>query len=149
MTPAPTRPSASGLSLDLTIPGDERFVETVRALSARIAAHVGYAAADAAAIGGAVGQAVAGVVEYALERDPERSLEIRFATVADAIEISLRYHDGGGDGRSRVERRLARRDARDAEAPLDALRRVMPRVEFAREDDVEVCRLARPLPGRS
>ncbi len=46
------------LSLELTIPDDERFVETARALSVRVAEFVGYEGPEAAAIGAAVVEAL-------------------------------------------------------------------------------------------
>ena len=134
----------------LTVPTDERFREMVRAFSVRVAASLGYAEGDARAIGQIVEQVVEGVTEYAFQGVPHEAIQIRFATDAREMEICLRYR-GSPDTRSgatagRVERGLLRQ--RDGTVPLEAMRRVMEKVEFGRDEDAEFCRLTRPLPDR-
>ena len=88
-----------------------------------------------------------GVLDH--DEAPEyTSLDVMFATNDAEIEIRVRYLCEGENGhatdRPRIERLLSRR--RDGETPLDLIQRVMPRVEFGRDNGVEFCTLSKPLP---
>ena len=135
---------SSDVQLDLSVPCDERFGELLRAVSRRMAAHIGYADADAVAA--AVMQATAGLLgrdapaEYA-------SLDLTFAARGRDMEILLRYRRRRRSGKSApsdIRERLC--GCGEGAAPVDALRRVMAGVECGCEGGVEFCRLTRRLP---
>ena len=140
---------AHALPFGLTVPSNGRFRETVRAFSVRVATYFGYAEGDARAIGQIVEQVVEGVTEYAFQRAGHESIRISFGTDSRDMEICLRYRrasgEGSGAGADQVERGLLRE--RDGEVPLEAMRRVMSRIEFGHDEGVEFCRLTRSLPG--
>ena len=119
--------TSGAIALELTIPGDARLVETVRALAVQVLAHVWYSDAESRAMGGALASAVAALVDPALGRDPSQSVAVSFKTDRDELEIVVRY--AAEDG-----------------LPVHELRRVMSRVDVVRESGTSVCRLRRPLP---
>lgn len=137
-------PGIGLLALALTVPGDERYVETVHAVSLRVADYVGYGSAEVRAIADAVSQTVRGVVVHELGGDARKSVEIRFATGNDRMEIDVRYAVAARRSRAPLERWLSTR--KGTGRPLEAIRRVMDRVEFGRDDGTTFCRLTRRLP---
>lgn len=135
--------------LELTVPCDARFRSLLEVMSEKMAGYVGYPRLDACAVAEAVARA-AGAAFSGREQRTYSSVVVTFATSAREMEIQVRYH--GDDQADRtdlpgIERVLARR-GRGA-APLDAMRRVVRRVEFGRDRGVECCRLIKPLPGES
>ena len=140
------------MRVDVTVSCDERFGPLLDQLVSRMVAYVGYDGSDAAAVAGVVERALAGA-RACLDGAPDASLDVQFVICetemririgcrpgpaaaegagARAFDRVLREGGGGGDG--------------DA-APLDLIRQVMTRVEFGREDGVDVCTLAKALPG--
>jgi hypothetical protein len=82
------RRARAPLAVELTIPGDRRFVETAHALSVRVAEVVGYDGPEAAAIGAAVADALADLVA----REPEATdgcIEVQFSTGRGRMTIDL------------------------------------------------------------
>ncbi len=133
------------MTLSASMPVDGRFSDTLRELAARVAAYVGYAAADAKAIGETVDRAVATIREHALDRRDSQNVDLRFATDGSHIEIRILF----GPGQARpvapadIERRFT--GGQGGRAHLDRMRGVM-HVEFGSEGDRDYCRLVRALP---
>jgi hypothetical protein len=119
--------------LGLRISRDSEFLDTVRALMARAAEYLGFAAGDSEGISAAVDRAVGALVHH--PGGEAASIEIEVAVVGGDMRISLTY-----DG---------------AQAPVTALRQSMEpasgaggmvRVEFGNDDTRAFCRLVRRLP---
>ena len=115
--------------LELTVPCDARFRSLLEVMSEKMAGYVGYPRLDACAVAEAVARA-AGAAFSGREQRTYSSVVVTFATSAREMEIQVRYH--GDDQADRtdlpgIERVLARR-GRGA-APLDAMRRVVRRVD--------------------
>lgn len=141
----PQGPAA--VRLELTVPCDPQFRDLLEAVSRRMAAYIGYADADAAAVAEAVMQATGGLLGHDAPA-AYASLDLTFATSEREFEILLRY--GGKEPQAAAgepDVQILMRRGGAAGTPLDALRRLMERVEFGRRDGVEFCRLTRPLPG--
>ena len=138
---------AKSIRLELTVPCDTRFRPVLMGICERMVAYVGFAGAEAAELAETIAHATDGVLDH--DEAPEyTSLDVTFATNDAEIEIRVRYlceeENGHAPDRPGIERLLSRR--RDSEAPLDLIQRVMPRVEFGRDNGVEFCTLSKPLP---
>ena len=136
----------NAVRLELSVPCDERFYGLLEAVSRRMAAYIGYAAADVetvarsvlAASGGLLGGGATGA--YA-------SLDLTFATRGLDMEIVLRYVPRDADALPpprAMEQALGAGEA--GRAPLDLLRSTMGSVTFGNRGGAEFCRLTRPLP---
>ena len=138
---------AKSIRLVLRVPCDTRFRPVLTLMCERMAAYVGLSGVDAAELSQAVTHATDGVLDHR-EAPEYTSLDVTFATTDDEIEIRVCYlcntEDGSSADRPGIEHLLGSR--RDAESPLDLIRRVMQRVEFGRSNDVEFCTLSKPLP---
>jgi anti-sigma regulatory factor (Ser/Thr protein kinase) len=133
--------TGSTVSLDLTIPADRRYLDTVGALSARVAEQAGYPEGEARSIGATVERAAAGVIHYALGGAADRSIRIHYEIESSRIEIILHYPGlAGGE----LERGLRR--GRSGDTELELMSRAVDAIEFGRADDQEFCRLTRKLP---
>ena len=131
--------------LRLRIPTDARLRETVRLISKRVAAYVGYPEVEAVRIGQSVDEAVGTMMACAGARDPGDSIDLRFSTSGGSMEIRLRYQAGespltGLD----LERGFGR--SRNGGPAIEAIRTVMDRVEFGQDGNVAYCRLLLHLP---
>lgn len=115
----------AALLVNLSIPSNARFIETVRDLALRVAEYAGYEASEAAEIA----RAVAGVAARAIQKSGDGPLDVRFRREAGSLEVSLFYAGELADGAG------------------DPLGQSMDRVEFGRDGHRHVCRMARLLPG--
>lgn len=141
------RETDSAVRLELSVPCDERFRGLLEAVSRRMAARIGYAAADVEAVTRSVLAASGGLLGGG-EPTGYASLDLAFATRGGEMEVVLRYvpRDPAAAPPARaMERRLGAGDA--GHAPLDLLRRTMASVTFGNRDGAEFCRLTRLLPG--
>ncbi len=144
MVPSPRDASAFPLSLDLTISGDPRFVRITGALIVRFAEYVGYAKEQAEQIGGAIERSLTGAIEHVLSGGATGSMAITLATDETALEIAIRFAEATPLPTGSLERGLSAPGPNGTD--LDAVRRVMDRVEFSHEGEVETCRLSCRLP---
>jgi anti-sigma regulatory factor (Ser/Thr protein kinase) len=126
--------------LELTVPSDAVYRDTVRALAVRVAEFVGYAPADAVRLAGAVDEALGSVLEHGFPQERQQPIGVTFASGDGWFEMRVSYRAPLGRAQA-VERGLGPADAR-----VHALRRAVDRVEFGRERDLDFCRLVRRLP---
>jgi hypothetical protein len=87
----------SSLWFAVAIPRDERFVETVCALAARIAWCCGYEPADAQQMGSTVADAVRKALLWPPEAGTSGGIDVQFRTDAAALEVTISCA-GQGDG---------------------------------------------------
>ena len=149
---AVTGASAAGpvpMRLDMSVSCDERFRPLLDQLVSRMISYVGFDASDAAAVAGGVERAIGGA-RACMAGTPDARLDLRFV-ICDTemkIRIACRPAPGAADGaEGPVLDRVLSAGGGDG-TPLDLIRRVMTRVEFGREDGLDVCTLAKALPGR-
>ena len=135
------------IRFDVTVPCDERFRSMLDKIASRMIAYLGYEESDAAELTNVIEHATDGVLAHE-DGASYTSLDVTFATSETEMEIRIRYLLESADARAAerlsIERVLSRRAA--GEAPLDFIQRVMPRVEFGREDGVDFCTLVKALP---
>ena len=135
---------AKEIRLELSVPCDTRFRQVVAMMSEKMATYVGYAEGDATAVADTVVQATDGVFDED-GATPYTALDVTFATSDAEMEIRVRYicaEPTGVQTNGDVEARLRSR----GDAPLEAMQRVMRRVEFGQHDGVEFCALTKLLP---
>ncbi len=138
------------MRLDMTVSCDERFCPLLDGIVWRMIAYVGYGGSDATAVAGVVERAIGGA-RACMAGTPNASLDLRFVICERemAIRIAWRPAPGAaGRGEGRALDRVLREGGAGADAPLDGIRQVMTRVEFGREDGLDVCTLTKALPGR-
>jgi anti-sigma regulatory factor (Ser/Thr protein kinase) len=126
------------VDLLLTLSADERFLMTARAVTERVAFHVGRPEHETHEIAAAVESVVACIVAHAGTRGGPPEIAIRFNASAERLEIEIACDiepDGG------LEEAL-----RSHQGGLDALSRPGDRVEFGRDGGREFCRLTRNFP---
>jgi anti-sigma regulatory factor (Ser/Thr protein kinase) len=145
----PRTPASSIVSLDLTIPTDERFLDTVGDVTRRAAEYVGFHKQDAHRIGEAVSEACESLLRASSTPDYLSNIGVSYSTADETFEVRLRVQMSVLDGRSitRLELEKGLRDPGGRRAPVDAMKRVMDRVEFGEEAGVAYCRLTRALPS--
>ena len=132
--------------LELSVPCDDRFRPVLSILCERMVRYVGYSEAEAAEVAAAVVHATDGVVVDG-KSPTYKDLDVTIATSESDIEFRVRYLRGSGEpsfDAPSIEHRLSERSG--GEAPLDAIHRVMGRVEFGQDDGVEFCALSKSLP---
>ena len=139
--PAPMR-------VDVTVSCDERFRPLLDQLVSRMIAYVGYDGSDATAVTGVVERAIDGA-RALMAGTPDASLDLRFVICETEMKIRIGCRPAPGAA-EQAERRALDRVVREGgeDALLDRIREVMTRVEFGREDGLDVCTLAKALPGR-
>ncbi len=132
--------------LEFTIPCDDRFRPVLGVLCEHMVRYVGYSQTEAAEVAAAVVHATDGVLVPS-ERPAYKDLDVTFATSESEIEFRVRYLRGQGEpsGEAPSIAHLLGERSGD-EAPLDAIHRVMGRVEFGQDDGVEFCTLTKSLP---
>ena len=131
------------LRLDLTVPCDERFRPVLSQMCEQMARYVGYRDHELAELAAAVVRAADGALAHA-EAPAYRSLAGTILTSVSEIEFRVRYHGENPSGeRGAIERMLSHRQGDDA--PLEAMQRVMRRVEFGLDEGVEFCALSQAL----
>ena len=138
------------MRLDMTVSCDERFRPLLDQIVSRMIAYVGYGASDAEAVAGVVERTISGA-RACMAGAPHASLDLRFVICETEmrIRIACRPVPGGAEsGEGRALDRVLREGGAGGDVPLDRIRRVMTRVEFGREDGLDVCTLAKALPGR-
>jgi hypothetical protein len=125
--------------LRLTVPGHQKFAETVRGVTAFVAGEARLPRDEALKLG----QAVDWVAERGLmaSAGEGRGIEVWFEKRAGALEIGMRYADldsstGGVAGLRE-----------DTQRGWEHLSRLMNRVEVSREADLVLCRMSCRLPG--
>lgn len=142
------RGDPKAIRLELSVPCDARFRHVLAALSEKMAAYVGYAAPEATQVADTVVHATDGVFGDD-EPTAYTTLDVTFATSDQEMEIRVRYvcaeTDASRTGTPEIERLLSRRQG--GAAPIDAMQRVMGRVEFGHTDGVEFCTLTKRLPN--
>lgn len=134
---------SSGASLDLQIPCEARYLDTVRPLSIRIAAYLGYAESEADRVGESIDAVVRRFVSVSPANLPIARVDVTFSTGATAVEIRIRCHGSAADS-TRLER-----DLRKASRPggaLESIRQAMTGVRIGQADGVAFCCLTRDLP---
>ena len=138
------------MRLDMTVSCDERFRPLLEQLVSRMVSYVGYEASDAAAVVGGVERASGGA-RACMADTPDARLDLRFVIRETEMTIRIACRPSSaavaGAGGPALDRAL-RAGGDDDAAPLDLIRRVMTRVELGREDGLDVCTLAKALPGR-
>lgn len=150
---AVTEGSSAGpvpMRLDMTVSCDERFRPLLDQMVSRIIAYVGYGGSDATAVAGVVERALGGA-RACMAGTPNASLDLRFVIWESEMEIRIGCRPSPGvaeRGEGRALDRALREGGAGEDAPLDRIRQVMTRVEFGREDGLDVCTLAKALPGR-
>ena len=140
----------TSIRFDLTVPCDARFGPMLDQFASRLIAYLGYTASDAATLTRAVTRATERVLTGAAG-SPYSSLDVSFQTSDTEIQIRIccrQGPDGPRDAEGTDIERVLREGGED-DPPLDFIQHVMTRVEFAREDGVDVCTLARTLPDAS
>jgi hypothetical protein len=139
------------VSLDLTVPTDERFLTTVQEITRRAAEYVGFHRADAERIGEAINGACDSLLRTASTPEYVSSISLSFSTAAERFEVRLRCHTSVVENRSISQDALedGLRNGEGRRSSVDAMKRVMDRVEFGEEDGVAFCRLTRALPAES
>lgn len=138
------------VSLDLTVPGEDRFRGTVHDLAVMVAEHVGFGGETAGGIGDVVDEVVAGVVKHAFGGRPGHSIGVRFRTDNAHLEIGISYADSPGTVSSigTLERELTDGTAGSGGVSgMTLVRRVTDRVEFGRDGDRSFCKFVCRLPG--
>lgn len=132
--------------LDLTIPCDDRFRPVLSLLCERMSRYAGYSGAEAQEVAAAVVHATDGVLVHGTSRI-YKDLNVTIATSERDIQFHVRYlcrHGEPSADAPSVAHLLGERSG--DEAPLDAIHRVMNRVEFGKDDGVEFCTLSKSLP---
>jgi hypothetical protein len=138
------------MRLDMTVSCDERFRPLLDQLVSRMIAYVGYDGPDATAVAGVVERAIGGA-RACMAGTPNASLDLRFVVCETEMEIRIGCRPAPGAARRAEARpldRVLREGGAGEDAPLDRIQQVMTRVEFGREDGLDVCTLAKALPGR-
>ncbi len=132
--------------LELTIPCDDRFRPVLSLLCQRMSRYVGYSGAEAEEVAAAVVHATDGVLVHGASQT-YKDLDVTIATSESDIQFRVRYLCGHGEpsGDAPSVAHLLSEHSGD-EAPLDAIHRVMSRVEFGKDDGVEFCTLSKSLP---
>ena len=141
--PAPMR-------LDMTVSCDERFRPLLDQLVSRIIMYAGYDGSDARAVADVVERALGGA-RACTAGAPDASLDVRFVIRDSEMRIRIGWRPAP-DAAERAEGpaldRVLREGSGGEAAPLDLIRQVMTRVEFGREDGLDVCILTKALPRR-
>ncbi len=132
------RSGRTDLTLSLTLSGEEAFVDTVKALAARIGEFAGCPAGDAATLGQALGQAVHGIAQAAPAGAPVPMVDIAFQSNGRLLSIDMSC-EAGEAGDFPLEETLA------ASGDESAIRTLVDRVEFARAGSRQICRLTRQI----
>ena len=132
--------------LELTIPCDDRFRPVLSVLCERVLRYVGYSGTEAEEVAAAVVHATDGVLVHGASRT-YKDLDVTVATSERDIQFCVRYLCGHGEpsGDAPSLAHLLSEGTGD-EAPLDAIHRVMSRVEFGTDGGVEFCTLSKSLP---
>ncbi len=132
--------------LELTIPCDDRFRSVLSVLCERMLRYVWYSGAEAEEVAASVVHATDGVLVHGASRT-YKDLDVTIATNERDIQFRVRYLCGHGEpsGDAPSVAHLLSEHSGD-EAPLDAMNRVMSRVEFGKDDGVEFCALSKSLP---
>ena len=133
--------------MELTIPCDDRFRPVLSLLCQRMSRYVGYSGTEAEEVAAAVVHATDGVLVHGASQT-YKDLDVTIAT-SESDHSVLRplpvWPRGAVRRRPRVVAHLLSEHSGD-EAPLDAIHRVMSRVEFGKVDGVEFCTLSKSLP---
>jgi hypothetical protein len=79
----------STLWFAVAIPRDERFVETICALAARIAVCCGYGPDDAQRMGSAVAETVRGTLRWPPEAGTSGEIDVHFRSDAAALDVTI------------------------------------------------------------
>jgi hypothetical protein len=89
----------SSLWFAVAIPRDERFVETVSALAARIAGCCGYEPGDAEQMGSTIGDTVMSALRWPPEAGTTDEIDVHFRSDADSLEVTVSCagHGNGPD----------------------------------------------------
>ena len=137
------------MRLDMTVSCDERFRPLLDQIVSRMVAYVGYCGSDATAVAGVVERAIGGA-RACMAGTPNASLDLRFVICETEMKIRIgcRPAPGAPERVGRGLDRALREGGAGEDAPLDRIRQVMTRVEFGREDGLDVCTLAKALPDR-
>ena len=136
------------MRLDMTVSCDERFRPLLHQLVSRLIAYVGYGESDAAAVAGVVERAIGGA-RACMAGIPDASLDVRFVICETEMRVRIACPaPGAAAGAGPALDRVLREGGAGEDAPLDRIRQVMTRVEFGSEDGLDVCTLAKALPGR-
>lgn len=138
------------MRLDMTVSCDERFRPLLDQFVSRMIAYVGYDPSDATAVASVVERAIGGA-RACMAGTPDASVDLRFVICETEMQIRIGCRPAPGTagptGETGLDRAL-REGGAGQDAPLHRIRQVMTRVEFGREDGLDVCTLAKALPGR-
>lgn len=128
----------------LTVSGDPRFLDTVRALAAKTAETHGVAAADAARLAEAVGVLMTTIAEAVASPAAPDIMHVRFAPdpAALGVEVACEAPAGAAAGWT-LERALA------ARGRLEAFRALAPGAAFSVSGTHHLCRFACAHHGRA
>jgi len=147
MEDAENQSPMSSLSLDVTVPCQERYLPILRQLAKRTVDYIGYHESLREEVVRTIDHAIHGVFET---DDPVYTdVEVRLATTDTDMLVRIRYLGGAtaNDGPTEIERLLSTPDGDDV--PLERLRRAMKSVVLGREDEpggADFCELTRELP---
>jgi hypothetical protein len=125
------------VSLKLTIPGDTRFLVTVRGVTERVARYFGGSEDEASRLGEVVDTVIAAAIDQD-SKDAAGEIDIRFAGRGSGLEIQIGFHSESAGGVERALRATGR--------TFDTMSRLVDRVEFGRSGGGDFCRLTRNFP---
>jgi hypothetical protein len=131
-------------SYTLTVSGDPRFLDTVRALAAKTAETVGVAPAETAPLVEAIGVLMATIVEAVANPAAPDIMHVRFAVEPKAlgVEVACEAPAGAPAGWT-LERALA------SQGRLDAFRALAPDAVFSVSGTHHLCRFTCAHTGRA
>lgn len=138
------------MRLGMTVSCDERFRPLLDQIVSRMIAYVGYGGSDATAVAGVIERAIGGA-RACMAGTPNANLDLRFVIRETEMQIRIGCRPApgaAGRGGGQALDRALREGGNGEDAPLDRIRQVMTRVEFGREDGLDVCTLAKALPDR-
>src|SRR5262245_55340619 len=82
---------AEPVSFILTVPGDRRFTDTVRAVADRVAQHIGRSEAEAGQIAEVLDLLIAGIIDHGLSPVRSRDIAIRVEGDFERLLIEVDY----------------------------------------------------------
>ena len=137
----------SSLSLDVTVPCEPRYLQTLQQLAQRAVEYIGYHHSQQEDVVRNILHTVHGLFET--DERVYTEVELRMATTDDEMRIRVRYlgAPSGAEGPSPIEQLLSRPDGDGI--PIERLRRGMKTVALGREsgsDGADFCELTRALP---
>jgi anti-sigma regulatory factor (Ser/Thr protein kinase) len=138
------------VALGLTIPTDERFLDTIKDVTSRVAEYVGFPKAEAQRMAETIQRAVTTLVQATSPQETRNSVSLSFSTVSDDFRVRIQFRTIDGTPQVTpgvLEDGLSQNGA--GGPALQAIRAVVDRVEFVEDEGIAYCHLYRRLPSNS